>query len=116
MQEVKRLALVMAVAALAAAAIAPSAQAQQLGRRKSASPQAESKVTRVVARAELQARSQDGSSLKSDDLRVSRSCGNVQIGGTASARDQSRPNSLVPSKTLRAENVTVTKDTVNICR
>lgn len=98
------------------AMMAMPASAQQLGKRKAAPPSAESKVSRIVARAELQAKQQGGSSLKSEQLTVTKSCGNVQVGGTQAATDQPRPTSLLQNQTLRNENVTVARDTVNICR
>jgi hypothetical protein len=107
----RRFILVAAVAALAA----PPASAQQLNPRKGAPPSSESKKSRLVARAELQAQ-EEGGSLKSDDLTVTRSCGNVQIGGGA-GKAEGKPDTLVGSQQgLRQENATVVRNVVNICR
>jgi hypothetical protein len=109
----RRLALLPAVAA--AMLFAQAAPAQQLNPRKGAPPSSESKKSRLVARAELQAQ-EDGSSLKSDDLTVTRSCGNVQIGG-ASATAGKPDKTLVGSQPgLHQENSTVVRNVVNICR
>lgn len=111
----RRRRFVLLAAVCAAVGLAgQTASAQQLNQRKGAPPSSESKKSRLVARAELQAQEQ-GSSLKSDDLTVTRSCGNVQIGATA--RDPAKPDTLVGSQQgLRGDNATVVKNVVNICR
>lgn len=95
-----------------------AADAQQVGKRKYAPPAAESKVARLVTKADLQSnKSKGGGSLKSEQLSVTKNCGNVQIGGTESATEQAKPKSLVGKNTLREENVTVVRGSaVNICR
>ena len=93
-----------------------AAGAQQLNQRKGAPPAAESKKSRLVARAELQARA-GGGSLKKEELTVTKSCGNIHVGGTDAAA-KARPDSLVGSnQSLRGEGgATVVKNVVNICR
>jgi putative hemolysin len=115
--QVTRRRLAAAAAALVAgAALAQVVTAQQLNPRKSAPPAAESKKSRMVARAELQAQ-QDGGSLKSEELTVTKSCGNVQIGG-APPPDPGKSRTLVGSQPgLRdRDNATVVSNVVNICR
>jgi serine protease inhibitor ecotin len=114
--QVRRPRLAVAAAALVVGAVlAQAVTAQQLNQRKSAPPAAESKKSRMLARAELQAQ-EDGSSLKSEELTVTKSCGNVQIGGAPTADPGKR--TLVGSQpSLRdRDNGTVVTNVVNICR
>lgn len=98
---------------VAAAALAAPAHGQQLNPRKAAPPSAESKKSRLVARAELQARRDQGSSLKSDQLTVSKSCGNVQVGdGGASSQGPRR----TADGLLQQDKAVVVQNVVNICR
>lgn len=104
------------VALVAGALLAQAVTAQQLNNRKSAPPAAESKKSRMVARAELQAQ-EDGGSLKGEELSVTKTCGNLQIGG-APPPDSRKSRTLVGSQpSLRdRDNGTIVTNVVNICK
>lgn len=108
--------MVGAAALVMGASLIQAAAAQQLNNRKSAPPTAESKKSRMVARAELQAR-EDGGSLKGEELSVTKTCGNLQIGGTPPP-DPRTPRSRVGSQPgLRdGDKATIVENVVNICR
>lgn len=91
--------------------------AQELNQRKTAPPQANSKISRIVAQAELQSEQDGGNSLRKDELSVTHECGTLSVGGTPASNEAPRRDSLRGSNLAsNKETVVNAKNIVNICR
>lgn len=94
-----------------------AASAQNINQRKTAPPPANSKISRVVALAELQSKQDGGNSLRKDELTVTHECGTVSVGGTGAGKEAPRRSSLVGTNlAANKESVVNAENIVNICR
>ncbi len=101
--------------------LASPAGAQQLNNRKAADPGTDANTARLLSRASLQAKKEDGDTLKRDDAKdlvVNTDCGPVQIGGQQADNQAGKPDSLIGTgnATNAQNNTVVNGDVVNICR